>query len=163
MTLTIPNGPDEETPLLGGKQVSEIVNITEPESEASILGETSNEGSRTPSIKGRTNINKPAGVVKKTPLPWVQFCVVLFLQLPEPLTAQIIYPVSVLFSAVAPIYLIRSRNPFYPSFPQRSVQTLSYIRVNRGLTSGGAHSHSLYGDWVSQRTKQRLPTMLESW
>ncbi|KAF8896546.1 major facilitator superfamily multidrug-resistance, DHA1 sub-family [Infundibulicybe gibba] len=30
--------------------------------------------------------------VKKTPLPWFQFSIVLFLQLAEPLTAQVIYP-----------------------------------------------------------------------
>lgn len=29
---------------------------------------------------------------KKTPLPWFQFTIVLFLQLGEPLTSQVIYP-----------------------------------------------------------------------
>lgn len=92
MTLTIPTGPDEETPLLGGRQVSEITIFTESESEATTLGGTPDEGSRAPSVKGKANINEPSRVVKKTPLPWVQFCIVLFLQLPEPLTSQIIYP-----------------------------------------------------------------------
>ena len=116
MALTIPTGPDEETPLLGGRQVSEITTITGLESEAVTLRGTSEEGSRTPSIKGKTSINEPAGVVKKTPLPWVQFCIVLFLQLPEPLTAQIIYPVSVLFSPIASMYLTRSRNAVLSQF-----------------------------------------------
>jgi hypothetical protein len=29
---------------------------------------------------------------KRTPLPWFQFTIVLFLQLGEPLTSQVIYP-----------------------------------------------------------------------
>ena len=33
-------------------------------------------------------------MAKKTPLPWGQLSVVLFLQLAEPLTAQVISPVS---------------------------------------------------------------------
>lgn len=30
--------------------------------------------------------------VKKTPLPWFQFSIVMVLQLAEPLTSQVIYP-----------------------------------------------------------------------
>jgi hypothetical protein len=32
------------------------------------------------------------GKKKVTPLPWFQFSIVLFLQLAEPLTSQVIYP-----------------------------------------------------------------------
>jgi hypothetical protein len=40
------------------------------------------------------NAKEQSDVVKRTPLPWAQFSIVLFLQLAEPLTAQVIYPVS---------------------------------------------------------------------
>ena len=90
MPLTIPSGPDEETPLLGGKHVSDVGSISEPDSEDATLAGPSNQGSRTPSIKGKANTSP----VKKTPLPWAQFSIVLFLQLAEPLTSQVIYPVS---------------------------------------------------------------------
>lgn len=86
--------PDEETPLLGGQQVSSIERTTESESEATTVAGPSNQGSRTPSVKGRTNANRGSEVTRRTPLPWAQFCIVLFLQLAEPLTSQVIYPVS---------------------------------------------------------------------
>ena len=90
MTATIPTSADEETPLLGGQRVSALEGITEPEAEAVTLAGPSNQGSRTSSIGGKTNAN----VVKKTPLPWAQFSIVMFLQLAEPLTSQVIYPVG---------------------------------------------------------------------
>jgi hypothetical protein len=86
--------PDEETPLLGRQQVSAVGKISESESEAATLAGPSNQGSRISSIKGKTNVNGGSGVVKKTPLPWAQFSLVLCLQLAEPLTSQVIYPVS---------------------------------------------------------------------
>ena len=89
MNLKIQNGPDEETPLLGGNQVSDVRRISESDSEGATLAGPSNQGSRTASIEG-----KPAEVVKKTPLPLAQFYLILFLQLAEPLTAQVISPVS---------------------------------------------------------------------
>jgi len=97
MTTTIPTVPDEETPLLGGQQVPSIGRITESESEATTLTGPSNQGSRTPSIKGRTNANRGSEAAKRTPLPWAQLSLVLFLQLAEPLTSQVIYPVSSFF------------------------------------------------------------------
>ncbi len=39
-----------------------------------------------------SNDNTVNGPVKETPLPWRQFGIVLFLQLAEPLTSQVIYP-----------------------------------------------------------------------
>jgi hypothetical protein len=94
MPLTIPTGPDEETPLLGGRQVSDVRSISEQDSEAATLAGPSNRGSRTSSIKGKANANLAPEVVKKTPVPWAQFSIVMFLQLAEPLTSQVIYPVS---------------------------------------------------------------------
>ncbi|KAF9790416.1 member of major facilitator multidrug-resistance DHA1 sub-family [Thelephora terrestris] len=92
MPLTIPTGPDEETPLLGGRQVSDVRSISEQDSEAATLAGPSNRGSRTSSIKGKANANLAPEVVKKTPVPWAQFSIVMFLQLAEPLTSQVIYP-----------------------------------------------------------------------
>jgi hypothetical protein len=94
MPLTIPTGPDEETPLLGGRRVSDVRSISEQDSEAATLAGPSNRGSRTSSIKGKANANLASEVVKKTPVPWAQFSIVMFLQLAEPLTSQVIYPVS---------------------------------------------------------------------
>ena len=98
MTTTIPVIPDEETPLLGGQQVPALEVITESESEAATLAGSPNQGSRTQSVGGKTNANGGSEVVKKTPLPWAQFSIVIFLQLAEPLTSQVIYPVSLLFT-----------------------------------------------------------------
>jgi hypothetical protein len=102
MTTTIPTLPDEETPLLGGQQVSAAGRITESEPEAATPGSLSSQGSRTSTIVGKTNADEGSDVVKKTPLPWAQFSIVLVLQLAEPLSSQVIYPVSspvgVLFS-----------------------------------------------------------------
>jgi hypothetical protein len=105
MTTAIPTLPDEETPLLGGQRVS-AVRITEPEPEfeAATLAGPSNQGSRTSSIKSKTDAKGLSeDVVKKTPLPWAQFSIVMFLQLAEPLTSQVIYPVSspVVFSSAS--------------------------------------------------------------
>lgn len=92
MTLTIPTEPDEVTPLLGGNPVSDITNISDPDSEAATLAGSPNQTSRTSSIKGKVNTDGPTDVVKKTPLPWAQLSIVLFLQLAEPLTSQVISP-----------------------------------------------------------------------
>ena len=96
MPVTIQTGSDEETPLLGGHLVSAVEQISEsgPGSEAATLTGHSDRGSRTPSVKGKTNVSGAAEMVKKTPLPWQQFSIVLFLQLAEPLTSQVIYPVG---------------------------------------------------------------------
>ena len=90
MATAIPISPDEETPLLGGQRVSAVGIITEPEPEATAQAGPSNQDSHTSSVGSETNTN----VVKKTPLPWAQFSLVMFLQLAEPLTSQVIYPVS---------------------------------------------------------------------
>ena len=94
MTVTIPTAPDEETPLLGGQRVSAVGRITESDSKAAMLPTPSNQGSRTASVKGKTNANGGTETAKKTPLPWAQFSIILLLQFAEPLTAQVIYPVS---------------------------------------------------------------------
>ena len=94
MTTTIPTLPGEETPLLGGQQASAVERITGPEPEAVTLTSPSNRGSCTSSTGGKTNLKEGLSAVKRTPLPWAQFSIVLFLQLAEPLTAQVIYPVS---------------------------------------------------------------------
>ncbi|KAF9648963.1 MFS general substrate transporter [Thelephora ganbajun] len=64
----------------------------ESESEVVTLAGPSGQGSRTPSIKGKINANGGSEVVEKTPLPWAQLSIVLFVQLAEPLTSQVIYP-----------------------------------------------------------------------
>lgn len=89
MTVTIPDVADEETPLLGGKQVSVVEGISQSSSEAATLIDPSAQASRTPSVAGKTN---PNGSIKKTPLPWAQFSIILFLQLAEPFTGQVISP-----------------------------------------------------------------------
>jgi hypothetical protein len=91
----IPTTPDEDTPLLGGNKVSAIegaISESPSSSETATLAGHSNQASRTPSIKGKVNeVSKP---IKKTPLPWAQFSIIMFLHLAEPLTSQVIYPVS---------------------------------------------------------------------
>jgi hypothetical protein len=47
-------------------------------------------------------ISKP----KATPLPWAQFSIILFIQLAEPLTSQVIYPFAPQVCSI-PIYLER--------------------------------------------------------
>jgi hypothetical protein len=100
MATAIPTFPDEETPLLSGQRVSAVKRITEPEpeseseSEAATLAGPSNQCSRTSSIKSKTKVKVQSDVVTKTPLPWAQFSIVMFLQLAEPLTSEVIYPVS---------------------------------------------------------------------
>jgi len=84
--------PDEETPLLRDQRVSVTEMVTDPDPEAVTLAGLSNPSSLAPSIKhGR---NRRPEVIKKTPLPWAQFSLTLFLLLAEPLTAQVISPVS---------------------------------------------------------------------
>lgn len=94
MAVTIPTFPDEQTPLLGGPAVSAAAETSEPSSEAATLAGPSNRGSRTPSILGKANGDGVSEANGKTPLPWAQFSIVLILQLVEPLTSQVIYPVS---------------------------------------------------------------------
>jgi hypothetical protein len=94
MTATIPTSPDEETPLLGGQKVSVVERIAELSPEAATLAGPSNHGSRTSSIGSKAKAKEQSNMVKRTPLPWAQFSIVMFLQLAEPLTSQVIYPVS---------------------------------------------------------------------
>ena len=97
-TTTVPN---EETPLLGGQRHSAVGRAVEPESEVSTLA-----GSRTPSIKGRSVDGGP-DMAKKTPLPWGQLSIILVLELAEPLTAQVISPVSTMTGRSPPLLLWR--------------------------------------------------------
>jgi len=43
-------------------------------------------------IDEETPLLQENGKKRPTPLPWFQFSIVLFLQLAEPLTSQVIYP-----------------------------------------------------------------------
>jgi hypothetical protein len=106
MTTTIPTLPDEETPLLGGQQASAVGRITEPEPDAATLACPSNQSSCTSSIGGKTNPKEGSNVVQRTPLPWAQFSIVLFLQLAEPLTSQVIYPVSSPVASFFPLWCL---------------------------------------------------------
>lgn len=81
MAVTIPTVPDEETPLLGGQHLSAVARITKFEPGATTLTDPSNP-------------DAGSNPKKTIPLPWAQFSIVLFLQLTEPLTSQVIYPVS---------------------------------------------------------------------
>ena len=96
MIPTTPTVPNEESPLLGEQRDSTKRRITGSEPEAATLAGPSNRGSRTSSVRSRggTNASERSGVTKKTPLPWAQFSITLLLLLTEPLTSQIISPVS---------------------------------------------------------------------
>ena len=96
MAVAIPTVPGEQTPLLYGNGISVAEGISESDSEVANLAEPVNRGSQTPSIKGKANGNGVSRANKKTPLPWAQFSIVLFLQLAEPLTSQVISPVSLI-------------------------------------------------------------------
>ena len=99
MTLKIPTGPDEETPLLGGKAVSDIGRTSGPDRRDATLEEPPSLGSRTQSSNGNAaDFGGVAEAVKKTPLPWAQLSIVLLSQLAEPLNSQVIYPVSALIA-----------------------------------------------------------------
>jgi len=93
MAVTIPTVLDEEI-LLGGQHVSAVGGASPAGLEDATLIGPSSHGSYTPSIKGGTNANGGSGVVKKIPLPWAQFSLVLFLEFAEPLTLEAISPVS---------------------------------------------------------------------
>ena len=121
MTVAIPTTADEETPLLGGKSISAIEGaVSEQGSEAATLAGPSSHVGRTSSIKGNANANGVSEAIEKTPLPWAQYSIVLFLQLADPLTSQAIHPVSSTLdcwchfgiSNRAPIFLVRTRGLF---------------------------------------------------
>jgi hypothetical protein len=94
MNLSIRSVPDEETPLLGGREVSDVETVPEPDSEAITLAGPSHWSSRTSSLRWKHNSSRSQEAVERTPLPWAQLWIVLVLQLEEPLTAQVISPVS---------------------------------------------------------------------
>ena len=94
MTTATQTAPDEETPLLGGRQAPTVGRATESESGAATVASPLNQGGRTPSITGKTNANGGSEVVEKTSLPWAQLSVVLLLQLSEPMALYGVYPVS---------------------------------------------------------------------
>ena len=87
MPVAIQTAPNEETPLLKSRKISE------PDSDVTLV-EPLNQGSRTPSIKSKASVSLDSEAAKKISLPWAQFSIVLILQLAEPLTSQVIYPVS---------------------------------------------------------------------
>ena len=78
MTVTTSTVPDEETPLLGGQRISATGRITKSKPAAATLTDPGNESK----------------LIKKTPFPWTQFSIISLLLLTEPLTSQVIYPVS---------------------------------------------------------------------
>lgn len=103
MAVTIPIVPDEGTPLLGRQQVSAVGRITESEPEAVAVASPPNRATGTPSVRGKADATRGSEAVKRTPLPWAQFSIVLFLQLAEPLTSQVIFPVSSSISFSRPL------------------------------------------------------------
>ena len=121
MTMTTPTVPDEETPLLHGEHRSAIGGVTEPDSEVATLAGPSNQVSRASSVVGKTSPNRGSGMVKKTPLPWAQFSIILFLQLAEPLTSQVISPVSFSFTRFSSVYFF-----FSPSFGRHQPEEFTY-------------------------------------
>lgn len=110
----LPTIPDEQTPLLAVDETSE------PGSDGATLAGPLNQGSQTPSILGKGSCDGVSEANRKTPLPWAQFSIVLFLQLAEPLTSQVIYPVSSI-SPVSPIQLLTA---LFFSLHLRSVSIL---------------------------------------
>ena len=86
-TMTAPN---EETPLLAANTVS----ATKPGSEVATAVSPPSQGSQTQGIGGKANADGTSEPIKRTLLPWAQFSIISFLQLVEPLTGQVIYPVS---------------------------------------------------------------------
>ena len=90
--------PDEEAPLLGGRRVPVTGGIAEPEPEGATLAGFSNQRSRNPNVRATSSTDERPGVVKKTPLPWAQLSIILFLRFAEALTTQVISPVSSLIS-----------------------------------------------------------------
>ena len=98
MATTTPTVPDERTPLLCCQQALAVAKTTEQDPDAVTLIGPSNPASPTSSLKQlkgtTTNAEGGTEVVKKTPLPWIQFSITLFLQLAEPLSGHVISPVS---------------------------------------------------------------------
>lgn len=95
MVVTIPTTPDEETALQDRKGVSATGGvILGANPEVVTLELPLSQDSRTPSIEGNADACGVSEAIEKTPLPWAQFSVLLFLQLAEPLTSNVIYPVS---------------------------------------------------------------------
>lgn len=113
--MKIPTAPDEETPLLGCREVQVAAGVVfKPNSEVVTL-ESSSQNSQTPSIKCKAPASGVLELIKKTPLSWVQFSILLFLQLSEPLTSNVIYPMSLTLDSCfgisdwtlnGPIYLV---------------------------------------------------------
>jgi hypothetical protein len=91
-----PTNPDDKTPLLKGEDASDTGKTSIPRPGA--VAGPPDPGSCVRSIDGEADVNGASKVVKKTPLPWAQLSVVLFLQLTEPLTSEVIYPVSSVLS-----------------------------------------------------------------
>lgn len=128
MTVAGQTASDEVTPLLGGNSCSAI----EPSSDVATTAGPSGQGSRAPNVKTKVNANAVSDPTKKTPLPWAQLSIILFLQLAEPLTSQVIYPVSSTLGVSSP----RAQHPCFPSLHLRSVLIFCYICRTNKLTLG---------------------------
>ena len=89
MTVKIPTAPNEETPLLGAQRTPEAGGIPGSDSETPTVASLSDQDGL-----AKSDSDGGAITIKKTPLPWPQFSIVLFLLLAEPLTSQVISPVS---------------------------------------------------------------------
>ena len=55
------------------------------------MAERRQHDEETPLLRPQDDSNDPKKSVE-SPIPWAQFSIVLFLQLAEPLTSQVIYP-----------------------------------------------------------------------
>lgn len=159
MSLAIQTAPDEQTPLLGGKNVSATQGVisVDPDPETATLAGSSNQSSRAPSIASKADVSDR--VIKKTPLPWAQFSIILFLQLAEPLTSQVIYPVS----STAPKSLTERstfNDPVFPSLHLRSVRALLIHLQNQQINPGRLFHQA---DTKFERCKERCGSRLLCW
>jgi len=85
--------PNEETPLLGGKEAP-TTGLGESRGTRTTGAGLSSQNSYTPGAEGRRNAYGGPDVFKKTPLPWAQLSIGLFLEAAEPLSSRVIFPVS---------------------------------------------------------------------
>lgn len=88
---------NESTPLLrqSDDSISTILNSNASSTRHSKTYASSSSQERADDIENGLNITKATTntkEVEETPVPWRQFSIVLFLQLAEPLTSQVIYP-----------------------------------------------------------------------
>lgn len=86
----MPRMHDEETPLLRSSDDSHDDHDVRYDSPQLTASSSTATLAATATAVASSSSSKP--VREETPLPWAQFSLVLFLQLAEPLTSQVIYP-----------------------------------------------------------------------